>query len=146
MLKPMPNKLTQMRTKKLVVKYFKLLIFLEIAAIIGMSCENSEKTKPDYIGKVILQSCGGTVMQLLDPKNYGESWTNHYTDPTYTYENCVLVGNLSPSIAVIDTIIGFDFKPVTFFSQGNFCDIGGLPNTKIEIVKLYDVEILIPDK
>jgi len=117
-----------------------LSFFLLILTLVLINCSREDKIakEPDYVGKVILVSCGGTVIQLLNSDTLGETWTNHFISPNLEYKNCVLVGNLNPSIAKSDTIFGLNFKFVDSFSSGIFCDIGGLPKTKIEIQELFE--------
>jgi hypothetical protein len=118
-----------------------LLVFTIFGALILVNCkhEDSFTKEPDYIGKGIYISCGGTVVQFLNSDTLGETWTNPFISPNIEFKNCVLVGNLSTSFARADTTFGFNFKFVNNFSKGNFCDIGGLPKTKIEIVDLFNL-------
>ena len=116
----------------------RIVLLLLILTLINCSREDSIKKRPDFVGKVIYLSCGGTVIQLLDSDTLGETWTNFFILPRIEYKNCVLVGNLNASFAKADTIFGLNFKFVDTFSKGNFCDIGGLPKTKIEILELFE--------
>ena len=120
-----------------------LLFAIWIVIISSTSCERESNkltctTCPT--AKIILYSCGGTVLQLLDSSNIGETWSNFFETPILEYNDCVLAGNLPNTKSNVGDIISFNYKVVDNFSSGIFCDIGGLPKTKIEITDLFEIK------
>lgn len=65
--------------------------------------------------------------------DYGEEWLN-YMEDSKIYENVVLTEDLSQNFNEGDSL-SFDFKKVNKL-EGNVCDIGGLPPTKIKIFNI----------
>lgn len=115
-----------------------ILIIVCICILISFTCEkdNSKTINGSCLkGEIIEVTCGGTVVQILSVKKIGENWGNYFQKPSVNYENSVLIGNVPQDKIKGDTIY-FNFKNVAQFSNGNFCDIGGLPDTKIEILNL----------
>jgi len=130
----------------------KILLVCGIFICMAFSCEKiSEKSeKEDYSsGEIIKITCGGIVLQFIHADEIiGETWDNWMVlpgSPVISYSNCVLVGNLHTFIPanelrekVGDTIF-LNYRKVDFFTVGGpWCDIGGLPNTKIEISDILD--------
>ena len=116
-----------------------LIGILGVCILTAFSCEKDNNEQKCYAGRVIQVSCGGTVIQLLsESKIIGETWENHFKSPSLRYENCVLAGNLPAEKQREGDTIHFSYKKVASFSEGNFCDIGGLPITKIEILKIFN--------
>jgi hypothetical protein len=114
----------------------KILLLLGLTILASFSC-NEENETDCYSGKIIEITCGGTVVQFLTDGTIGEEWINNFSFPALEYTNCVLVGNLSEENHEEGDVIYFDYKEVEVFTSGDFCDIGGLPNIKIEILELY---------
>jgi len=120
-----------------------LLFGIWIVIISSSSCERDSNkltctTCPT--AKIILYSYGGTVLQLLDSSNIGETWSNFLVTPILEYTDCVLAGNLPNTKSNVGDIISFNYKVVDIFSSGIFCDIGGLPKTKIEVTDLFEIK------
>lgn len=112
---------------------FTVLIFV---LLLNFGCEKSNNAKQCYSAKILKISCGGIVLQLPEDNNIGEEWSN--ADDDTLYPNCVLAGALPSKGNVSGDTIYIEFKGVDTFSTGNFCDIGGLPPTKIEIQNMYN--------
>jgi hypothetical protein len=120
-----------------------LLFVIWVVIISNTSCErdSNKLTCPACpTAKIIWYSCGGTVLQLLDSSNIGETWSNFFETPIIEYKDCVLAGNLTNSKLDVGDIISFNYKVVDLFSSGIFCGIGGLPKTKIEITDLFEIK------
>lgn len=113
-----------------------ILLLLGLTILASFSC-NEDNGSNCYSGKIIEMTCGGTVVQLLTKETIGEEWINNFSTPALEYTNCVLVGNLPEENYEKGDVIYFDYEKVEVFTTGNFCDIGGLPNIKIEILELY---------
>lgn len=123
----------------IIMKYIRILILLcGIHAIIAFSC-NKENEFECSTGKIIEITCGGTVVQFLVKEQIiGEEWNDNFSTPVLSYENCVLVGNLPIESCEKGDTLYFSYRIVKAFTSGNFCDIGGLPGTKIEVSELFD--------
>lgn len=116
----------------------KLLMYLFIPffiLLLNFSCNKNDNNSICYQAKILKISCGGSVLQLLTEKKIGEEW--HDFDNNSIYQNCVLAGIIPSENKIVGDTINIEFNKVTTFSSGNFCDIGGLPSTKIEIKNLY---------
>lgn len=116
---------------------FKFRLIFCILFCIGFCCKKIQQIPPKetfFTGKILLYSCGGTVIQFLTPDSLvGETWENFFSTQKVTYTNCALVGNFPMDKFHEGDSIGFNFEKVNYFKTGIFCDIGGLPKTKIEI-------------
>ena len=127
--------------KKLILFFLSGLIILTYFSCEKDSNKQTSTTCPTCpTAKIIVYSCGGTVLQLLDSSNIGETWSNFFETPILEYKDCVLAGNLPDSKSDVENIISFNYKVVDKFSSGFFCDIGGLPKTKIEITDLFEIK------
>ena len=125
-----------MKTKKLKRLTILLLLLPLCVAILGAGCEKNEVSKYSS-GRIIEITCGGTIVQFLTDEIIGEEWNNHFSSPVLSYTNCVLVGNLSEESSEKGDTIYFNYERVESFSNSNFCDIGGLPEIKIEVSELF---------
>lgn len=125
--------------KNLILNY---LIIVTIT-LFNISCEKAISKNGCYAAKILKTSCGGSVLQLLSKENIGEEWrdASSNTDST-NYRNCVLVGMIPGESKTVGDTLHIDFQKVDFFQNGDFCDIGGLPSTKIEIKNLYTDDCL----
>jgi hypothetical protein len=119
------------------MKCFKFIMFLFGTLIImSFSCRE-EKELECSTGKILEITCGGVVIQFLNTDQIiGEKWNDNFSSPVLNYDNCVLVGNLPLETYEKSDTIYFDYEKVDDFSNSNFCDIGGLPRTRILISKL----------
>ncbi|MEI6048443.1 MAG: hypothetical protein WCS03_06055 [Bacteroidota bacterium] len=114
--------------------FIKLLIILGIVFSSAVCCKKIPQKETSSTAKIILLSCGGTVIQFLDSDSIvGETWDNFFSNPVVIYTNCSLVGNLAMSKFKEGDTINFNYEKVIFFETGIFCNIGGLPKIKIEI-------------
>lgn len=112
-------------------------VFLFAMVLLGSSCSKEEATTPEYLeGKVLHVSCGGTVIQILSDRELGESWTDFLRENPEELENVVLASNVPLERQVEGTGLLFTYKPVEYFSGNNYCEIGGLPGKKIELLRL----------
>ena len=119
----------------------KLLILSGVFICSGNSCEKISQKDTSFTGRIIKYTCGGTVIQFIKTDlDIGETWANYFSSPIVTYTNCVLVGNLQQGIIKEEDTIGFNYEKVDSFKTGLFCDIGGLPKTKIEISDLQTIK------
>ena len=112
--------------------FIKILIF---GLFLNLSCEKKNYSSRCYSAKILKISCGGTVLQLLNVENIGVDWRN--SENNADYKNCVLAGIISPQTKSLGDTVYISFNKVDFFLKGNFCDIGGLPSTKIEVKDFY---------
>ncbi|MEJ7780590.1 MAG: hypothetical protein WKF68_13490 [Daejeonella sp.] len=119
-------------------KISNLLLMSPLFMLAFFSCdkETSEALVSSCLkGKIIETTCGGTILQILSTKKVGVSWVNNFEPSAVSYDNSVLIGNVPQGKSKGDTIY-FEYKEVDHFSTGNFCDIGGLPKPKLEILAL----------
>lgn len=107
-------------------------------AIMVLSCDKENEF--EYCtGKLVEVTCGGSVVQFLGTDHIiGEEWNDIFSIPVLSYENCVLVGNLPIEKYEKGDTICFNYRIVEAFTSGNFCDIGGLPETKIEVTEFFN--------
>ena|SRR5664279_911671 len=121
--------------------FIKLLIIFGILFCSAISCKKIPQKETSFTAKILLLSCGGTVIQFLDTDSIvGETWDNFFSNPVVIYTNCALVGNLPMRKFKEGETIGFNYEKVIFFKPGFFCDIGGLPKTKIEISDVVKIK------
>lgn len=106
-----------------------------ILLVIGLtsSCEKSSLEKPTAV--ILEITCGGTVIKFTSVE-FGEEWTNNFDDGS-SYKNVALTEDLMVKGYKEGDKIDFYYKEVNQL-DGNFCEIGGLPNVK---VKLTDIKI-----
>jgi len=116
----------------------KILFICGIIVLTAFSCEKNsdESDKDDYLsGRIIKITCGGTVVQFIDTSQ---------TIGIVNYSNCVLVGTLSSGECSEGDTLYFNYRKVDSFTIGGpWCDIGGLPKTKIEITDLFNSKYFI---
>jgi len=129
----------------------KIIALCGIIVLTAFSCEKNsdESDKDDYMsGRIIKITCGGTVVQFIDTsQTIGETWNNYFVTPIVNYSNCVLVGNLSSGECSEEDTLYFNYRKVDSFTIGGpWCDIGGLPKTKIEITDLFNSKNFINEK
>lgn len=113
-----------------------LVAIIVFVCFLNFSCEKDNDAKQCYSAKILKISCGGTVLQLLQENNLGEEWRD--ADDNTLYSNCVLAETIPSENKMPNNTIYIEFEKVNSFSTGNFCDIGGLPSTKIEIKNVYN--------
>ncbi|MFT2011503.1 hypothetical protein ACMA1I_22725 [Pontibacter sp. 13R65] len=112
-------------------------VLLFLMAVLGSSCGKQETIALGYIeGKIIKATCGGTVIQVLSDRNIGETWPLPLQGQPETFHNVVLAGNVPQERQVEGDTLLFTYETVTHFSGNNYCEIGGLPRIKIEILRL----------
>ncbi len=115
----------------------KFSAFLLLISLMGAGCEKEGKSEYSK-GQILAITCGGTVIQFLNATHkVGEKWSNNFSNPVKSYENCVLTGDFLVGEYNEGDIIYFDYKEVEIL-DGDFCDIGGLPASLIEIIELYE--------
>lgn len=116
-------------------------LFYTILILLLLSCaKQKEEVIEQYCNnaKVIKITCGGIVVQILKPENVGNVWIDASATEKPTYNNCVLVGNIPSNKQKEGSTISVKYQIVDQFGDGNFCDIGGLPTTKVHVLKLYE--------
>ncbi|WP_293302672.1 hypothetical protein [Pedobacter sp. UBA4863] len=119
----------------------KLNSFYTLIILLAFSCDKQdEKAEVQYCNnaKIIKTTCGGTVVQILKPENVGNVWTDASAAEKPTYNSCVLVGNIPSDKQKEGIVISIKYQIVSQFGDGNFCDIGGLPTIKVNVMKLYE--------
>jgi hypothetical protein len=104
-----------------------------------LSCSKKNVIDESYCNnaKIIKTTCGGLVVQLLKSSTAGETWIDASSANKNTYDKCVLLRSLPGNNPNDGTIISINYVIVNKFDHGNFCEIGGLPSTKIELRELY---------
>jgi len=113
-------------------------VLLLLSLVLLLSCEKLTEPKC-YSMKIIQETCGGTVIQFVDTrKTIGEEWTNFFDSSNTVYQNCALcMTALDESYEKGDVIYAsIELNPERV--EGNFCAIGGLPNTYFIITEFYD--------
>lgn len=116
------------------MKNIKFLLLFNII-FLGFSCEKINEEDNCYSVKILKSTCGGVVLEILSDKIIGVEWVD-FSENAKTYKNCVLVDKIEGLNKNTGDILTIDFKKVDNFKEGNFCDIGNLPSTKIEILNL----------
>lgn len=109
--------------------------------LILVSCDTKEEldlkiiqdTDLDISGRIIEDTCGGTVIQVLST-DIGEEWVNIFGN-SEKYKNAVLSNLEINGDFELNQLVSFNFREVEYF-EGFYCDIGGLPDTKIEILDI----------
>ena len=109
-------------------------VILFCLLIIGslFSCEKSS-IKDSNSAVILANTCGGTVIKFISV-DFGEEWVDNFGD-AQSYENVVLTNDLESEGYQDGDSISFNFKEVDIL-EGNLCDIGGLPHTKVELTNL----------
>jgi hypothetical protein len=118
----------------------KLVILFGLIVLVFSSCEKTSNKQNCYTGKMICSTCGGVIIQILDSTDVGETWSNFFVTPIVEYKNCVLAPSIGYSKSNEQSEIYFNFTIVDKLSGGPYCDIGGLPNTKIKITEIFDTK------
>ncbi len=116
-------------------------LFYTMLMLLLLSCaKQEEEAVEQYCNnvKIIKITCGGTVVQILKPENVGNVWIDASAAEKPNYNNCVLVGNMPSDKQNEGSTISVKYQTVGQFGDGNFCDIGGLPTTKVNVLKLYE--------
>lgn len=112
----------------------KRLVFLSFSFLFVIcACQPNSEQEPEYTGRIIQETCGGTVIQFIS-YDYGEDWINFFKN-SEKLENVVLTGDLSKKGIKEGDNLNFDFKRVNGLG-GNICNIGGLPSIKIAIFNI----------
>lgn len=114
------------------MKKVKILLLFSIV-LLGFSCEKISEVDNCNTVKVLKNTCGGVVLEILSDKIIGVEWVD-FSDNSKIYKNCVLVDKIEGlNKNEGDTII-IAFKKVDAFKEGDFCDLGNLTSIKIEIL------------
>ena len=113
----------------------KRLICAQILYLLFFACGEKDLQAPTCISaKVIKQTCAGTVTQILVSSSLGLNWTDPGTDTSY--ENVVLIGNFPEEYRVENDTLYFSYKIVETFSDGIFCELGGMPTALLEVTNV----------
>ncbi len=115
-----------------------ITLLLGSYAFMAFSCDKENEFEFST-ARILEITCGGVVVQFLGTDQIiGEKWNDNFSIPVLNYENCVLVGNLQAEKHEKGDTIYFNYRKVEAFTSGIFCDIGGLPETKIEVSELVN--------
>lgn len=112
-------------------QFLRINILQGVLFLLFLSCETEEASV--YSGRIIQGTCGGTVLEVFN-SDIGEEWINIFGS-SESYDNVVLSDLELDDNFRVNQVIVFSFQKVDRFN-GLYCDIGGLPDTKI---KLQDV-------
>jgi hypothetical protein len=126
--------------------YFMRRTFLLILLTLGLSCNRDNLTinKKHVNARVMLSSCGGTVLQFTDlSEPIGEDWLwfknisgpLDTSNPAQIYPRCVTATNVPKERQTIGDTLKFTYMEPTG-SSSVVCSIGGLPKTYISIDNL----------
>lgn len=106
--------------------------------VIGVFCSCEKTTIKDPLTAVILaHTCGGTIIKFSSTE-VGEEWINNFDDGQI-YTNVALTNDLEVEGYQKGDSIQFNFIKVNKL-EGNFCDIGGLPETKVHLSNLIKIK------
>jgi hypothetical protein len=112
----------------------KLAQYSVLAFSIFCSCEQSEIVKVNnensIIAKVLVNTCGGTVIQFVSSQA-GEEWVNNFENGEI-YENVALTEDLITRGYKKGDTLKINYSLVEKL-DGNYCTIGGLPNNIVKI-------------
>ena len=121
------------------IKHFFLLICC--FPILASQCKKERNNIDESLcsnAKVIKVTCGGIIIQLLKRTDIGSVWRDPTLSNGASYPNCVLIGKLADDQMDQGQVLSIKFEVVEFLGEGNYCEIGGLPNTKISIMEYYE--------
>ena len=97
--------------------------------VIVFSCEKATIEKP-VEAEILQQTCGGTVVRFISV-SFGEEWVDFF-DNFQNYSHVALTADLDAPVFEEGDVIVFSFKETNQL-KGKICEIGGLPETKIEM-------------
>ena len=112
------------------MKYINYLFLL--LAIVVASCQKTHVNRTEK-AVVIQNTCGGTVIDFIS-SDFGEEWNNFFEDSAF-YLNAAITENLIEKGFQKGDTISFSYEEVLQLN-GKFCDIGGLPETKVILTSL----------
>ncbi|WP_342088072.1 hypothetical protein [Dyadobacter sp. OTU695] len=116
-------------------------ILMVIPFVFETGCTENEVSEI-VTARILKPTCGGTVMQIINGSLKGEEWKFFAnlegpfdsSSPAATYENAVLVGNVPLDRRVIGDTLQFSY--IQGLTDGNYCEIGGLPKLTISVETL----------